>query len=744
MGNKTMKLQHIPLSQLKVSPVNVRKRGADEDLGELIASIRSLGVIQPLLVRPNCEGYEVVAGQRRLLACQALQAETGSVAPLPCALLESGDDAVALEASLAENVARLPMDEIDQYEAFAALLQQGRSIADIAHQFGVTELLVKRRLAISALIPQILNAYRDEEIEPETMQQLTLATAKQQKAWFRLFKNPKEHAPTGRRLKAWLFGAEIPVSSAIFPPERYPGNIVSDLFGEDDDAEKFWKLQMEAVIHRQAVYLEEGWSNVIILEVGAAFYQYDKVKRGKAKGGAVYISCAGNGEIGFHEGWLDSKEAARRDKASEKSAQAGQEAEKKASAAKPELTSAAMRYIDLHRQNAVRTVLLKSPQIALRLLAASVISRGGLWQARPETQDAARHEATASSVTQSKASAVFRAEHSEMRALLGLTGEGYLSAPEYGSVSLAKLFAKLLTLSDDEVLRVLTMLMAETLPAGSEAVEILGHLLAVDMKGWWTPDDAFLELLRDKPAINAMLGELAGKPVANIHVAKTAKVQKDAIRHCLAGTGGRTKVEGWLPRYFGFLMQSYTKRKGLPAVDNWNAVKKAIQLDNAAGPGGAERCRSAFCATVNPNEKARLRRAFLTRFRSDRDNAIIVVDSPGAGLVAPVPVVVGLIFRGAFELLLGDAGTVAAKIGVVFQGLPRQRVVIVSHSKEAAKTQNRVGDLARLLVDHDALDRPYLAFIGAIHGGAFNLVAADQGACLTFLCSHDFPPLLNP
>jgi hypothetical protein len=40
---------------------------------------------------------------------------------------------------------------------------------------------VKRRLAISALIPQILNAYRDGEIEPETMQQLTLATAKQQK-----------------------------------------------------------------------------------------------------------------------------------------------------------------------------------------------------------------------------------------------------------------------------------------------------------------------------------------------------------------------------------------------------------------------------------------------------------------------------------------------------------------------------------------------------------------------------------
>lgn len=572
-----MKLQHIELSQLKVSPVNVRKRGAGEDLGELIASIRSLGVIQPLLVRPNCEGYEVIAGQRRLLACQALQEETGSVAPLPCALLENGDDATALEASLAENVARLPMDEIDQYEAFAALTAQGRSIADIAGQFGVTELLVKRRLAISALIPQILGAYRDGEIEPETVQQLTLATAKQQKAWFRLFKNPKEHAPTGRRLKAWLFGAEIPVSSAIFPPERYTGNIVSDLFGEEryfDDAEKFWKLQTEAVIHRQAAYLEEGWSNVVIMEIGAAFYQYDKVKRGKAKGGAVYISCAGNGEIGFHEGWLDAKEAARREKAIERSANAGEKGEKEAAPAKPELTSAAMRYIDLHRQNAVRAVLLKSPQIALRLLVGSVISRDGLWQTRPETQDAARHEATASSIAAGKASGVFAAELSEVRTLLGLPGDGYLTAPEYGSVNLPKLFAKLLTLADDEVLRIITFLMAETLPAGSEAVEILGHVLTVDMKEWWTPDEAFLDLLRDKPAINAMLAELAGKQAAYIHVAKTAAIQKGAIRHCLAGTGGRTKVEGWLPRYFGFPMQSYTKRKGLRAIDNWNAVKK--------------------------------------------------------------------------------------------------------------------------------------------------------------------------
>jgi ParB family transcriptional regulator, chromosome partitioning protein len=237
-----MKLQHIELSKLKLSPINVRKHGG-KDVDDLVASIRSLGVIQPLLVRPNCDGFEVIAGQRRLLACQALAQETGKADPVPCAVLESGDDAVAIEASLAENVARLPMDEIDQYEAFAALRAKDRSIADIAGQFGVTELLVKRRLAIAELIDPILNAYRKGDIDAETLRQLTMATKTQQKAWFKLFRDPKQHAPTGKRLKAWLFGgAEIPVSSALFPPEQYGGAIVSDLFGEEryfDDAQKF-------------------------------------------------------------------------------------------------------------------------------------------------------------------------------------------------------------------------------------------------------------------------------------------------------------------------------------------------------------------------------------------------------------------------------------------------------------------------------------------------------------------------
>jgi ParB family chromosome partitioning protein len=574
-----MKLQHIELSKLKLSPLNVRKRGAEEGLDELIALIRSLGVIQPLLVRPNGDGFEVIAGQRRLLACQALAQETGKVDPVPCAVLESGDDAVAIEASLAENVARLPMDEIDQYEAFAALTAQGRSIAEIAGQFGVTELLVKRRLAIAELIDPILNAYRKGDIDAETLRQLTMATKTQQKAWFKLFRDPKQHAPTGKRLKAWLFGgAEIPVSSALFPPEQYGGAIIADLFGEEryfDDAQKFWKLQLEAVIHRQAAYLEAGWSDVVIMETGKSFNQYDKVKRGKKEGGKVYISCAANGEIGFHEGWLDQKEAARIDKAKAAAKAKGKDAKEEQAPAKPELTKAAIRYLDLHRQNAVRMELLKSPQIALRLIAASAVSNSGLWDVRPELQFANGNKAIAQSIRASKAQAAFEAERQAVRELLDLPHkDGSLLKPWPVSPDTCMLFERLLSMTDEDVLRVLTALMAESLPAGSAEAEALGHILDVDMEAWWAPDDAFFDLLRDKPAINAMVEEVAGNITAAQYRADTAKVQKDVIRDSLAGARGRKKAERWKPRYMRFPMQAYTKRRGLPAIERWKAVKK--------------------------------------------------------------------------------------------------------------------------------------------------------------------------
>ena len=76
-------LHHIPLAQLKVSKLNARRHGAKE-IASLTASIAAIGLLQPLLVRRQGDGFAIVAGQRRYLAAKALDAagdDTVSVLP---------------------------------------------------------------------------------------------------------------------------------------------------------------------------------------------------------------------------------------------------------------------------------------------------------------------------------------------------------------------------------------------------------------------------------------------------------------------------------------------------------------------------------------------------------------------------------------------------------------------------------------------------------------------------------------
>jgi ParB family chromosome partitioning protein len=126
---------------------------------------------------------------------------------------------------------------------------------------------------------------------------------------------------------------------------------------------------------------------------------------------------------------------------------------------------------------------------------------------------------------------------------------------------LVRLFLTLGKLADEDVLRVLAFLMAETLEAASGTVEALGSHLGVDMTAYWQPDEAFFDLLRDKQAINAMLADIAGKDVAAANIAEPVRTQKRIIRDFLAGTG-RPKVEDWLPGYMTFPFRAYTSAGG--------------------------------------------------------------------------------------------------------------------------------------------------------------------------------------
>lgn len=203
-------------------------------------------------------------------------------------------------------------------------------------------------------------------------------------------------------------------------------------------------------------------------------------------------------------------------------------------------------------------------------MVAHIVCGSALWDVKPEAQRAGGNETIAQSIKASKAQRAFAKERKAIRALLQLHDKRtFLIAPnwETTTLDLAVVFARLLQLSDKQVMRVLTFTIVETLEAGAPVVEALGHILSVDMADWWEPDDVFFDLLRDKPAINAMLAEVAGKHAAKDGVNKTAKIQKDTIRGFREGRDGAVKPEGWLPRYMRFPMQGYTKRKGLAPLE---------------------------------------------------------------------------------------------------------------------------------------------------------------------------------
>ncbi|RAZ82966.1 chromosome partitioning protein ParB [Mesorhizobium hawassense] len=570
-----MQLAHVSIDQLSVSAINMRHSKRAPDIADILPSVRARGVLVPLLVRPNGspDSFEIVAGRRRYFAAKIVADERGEAEPLPCAIMEDGDDADALEASLIENIARLDPDEVSQWETFTRLIKEGRTVSDIAATFGLTEHRVKRILALGELLPKIREAYRREEIDNETVRHLTMASKAQQKDWLALYADPEQHTPRGWQLKQWLFGGQsISTKVALFAIEDYPGLIVSDLFGEDSyfaDADLFWQKQNEAIAAKRDTYLEAGWFSVEVLEPGLYFHSWDYEKTPRKNGGKIVITVSQRGEVECHEGYLSRKEARR----ACSNGEASEEAEQPAKPSRPELSGTMQNYVDLHRHAAVRVSLLDHPGVALRLMVAHTIAGSSLWQVRPDPQRAA-NETVAASVAASKAEAAFAEKR---RAVLTLLGQPDENAPVAGGkgdgFALANVLARLLALSDDDVSRVLALVMAETLAAGSAIVEALGNHLELDMRSHWQPDEAFFELLRDRQITNQMLAEVGGNDVAEGKSPEKVKTQKKIIRDFLSGENGRRKMDSWLPRWMVFPVSSYTERGGFRTADQWAKIQ---------------------------------------------------------------------------------------------------------------------------------------------------------------------------
>lgn len=151
-GNGHPAVTELDLSQIKASPLQPRKRFADEGLASLAESIRDHGVLQPVIVRKSGAGYELVAGERRFRAATRLK-----LARIPARVI-TADDEKTLELALIENIQREDLNPIEKAQAFHDLMKTfSLTQEQVAKKVGLERPTVANFLRLLTL-PELIQA----------------------------------------------------------------------------------------------------------------------------------------------------------------------------------------------------------------------------------------------------------------------------------------------------------------------------------------------------------------------------------------------------------------------------------------------------------------------------------------------------------------------------------------------------------------------------------------------------------
>jgi ParB family chromosome partitioning protein len=144
------RVQLVSVEQIVASPLQPRTFFHEENLEELVASIKEHGIIQPLIVRRRGETFELIAGERRWRAAQRV-----GLAEAPIIVREASDQDV-LELALIENLQREDLNPIEEANAFARLAKEfGLRQEDIAQKVGKSRAAIANCMRLLDLDAQV-------------------------------------------------------------------------------------------------------------------------------------------------------------------------------------------------------------------------------------------------------------------------------------------------------------------------------------------------------------------------------------------------------------------------------------------------------------------------------------------------------------------------------------------------------------------------------------------------------------
>src|SRR6202046_1832480 len=196
--------QYLAIDTIRESTTNPRRTFDEAKLQELAESIRHHGLIQPITVRPNSEGFELVAGARRYRAAQL--AELFSI---PARIVEL-TDAQSQEWQLVENSQRVDVHPYEEAQGFQRLLDlPGYDVATLVEKSGKSASHIYARLSLLQLIPDVAKAFTEERITASHANLLARLPQEHQavafeNCWRKDWQDKEAHLLPAKHLSAWI------------------------------------------------------------------------------------------------------------------------------------------------------------------------------------------------------------------------------------------------------------------------------------------------------------------------------------------------------------------------------------------------------------------------------------------------------------------------------------------------------------------------------------------------------------
>ena len=211
--------QYLAIDTIHESTTNPRQMFEQSKLEELAESIRQHGLIQPITVRPNENGFEIVAGARRFRASQLAE-----VFSLPARIVEL-DAAQAMEWQLVENSQRVDVHPYEEAQGFQRLLDlPGYDVTALVEKSGKSASHIYARLSLLQLIPDVAQAFIEERVTASHANMLARLPQEHQAAafeqcWRKDWQDKEPHLLPAKHLSAWI-QANLYLSLAEAPFDR--------------------------------------------------------------------------------------------------------------------------------------------------------------------------------------------------------------------------------------------------------------------------------------------------------------------------------------------------------------------------------------------------------------------------------------------------------------------------------------------------------------------------------------------